>query len=328
MVAVCIYCKELREDFAKAEHVLPQQFGLFENNLTLHRVVCDACNSFFGDGLETYLGRDTPDGLNRFLLGVKDASEYKSLGRRSTMEFRIEDGPYAGARAFQSVGDEDLEVHPLPQVGFGESSDGPHQWYLVDELPTLDELRVLLDRGLSDISFCGIHDTSEVLDALRRIGAIVTELNETVPATWRGRAKVEIRTTLGQLFGRVITKIAMNYLASQYGARTALMPQFDQARRYARYGDIPPKRIWDADSEKIIKESPNAFGHILTVAWHPESSTVLAQISFHNTSRYRVRLSSGDFALGIPMHGTGHFFDLDSKKIIKLTPEWRPGLRA
>lgn len=323
MIPVCIYCKEPHDasDFSrKAEHVLPQQWGLFENNLTLHRVVCKTCNGYFGDTLELYLGRDTPDGLNRFLYGVKDPSEYKSLGRRSTLEFRIESGPYAGARAFQrSVGTE-LVVQPLPQIGFGETSGAPHQWYLVDELPTFDEIKRLIDSGLSDIAFCGMDDPDPVLETLRGMGLQISEMAESVPAHWRDRGRVEGRTVLGHQFGRAVTKIALNYLASQYGAQTALMPQFDQARRYARYGESPPKRIWNADNGTILKDEPNAFGHILTVAWHPQTSTVLAQVSFHNTSRYQVILSSGAFALGVPFTGSGHFFDLSTKRVVQLTP--------
>jgi hypothetical protein len=50
----CIYCKVEKDAkyFTKVEHVIPQSFGHFENNLTLRNVVCDDCNQYFGDNLE------------------------------------------------------------------------------------------------------------------------------------------------------------------------------------------------------------------------------------------------------------------------------------
>ncbi|HMJ10624.1 MAG TPA: HNH endonuclease [Polyangiaceae bacterium] len=67
----CIYCRASKPDaaFSKVEHVVPQSFGRFEGNLTLINVVCDDCNEFFGNELELYLARDTPDGLSRFRFG-------------------------------------------------------------------------------------------------------------------------------------------------------------------------------------------------------------------------------------------------------------------
>ena len=39
---ICIYCLEDRPQscFTKVEHVVPQSFGRFKNNLTLHEIVC------------------------------------------------------------------------------------------------------------------------------------------------------------------------------------------------------------------------------------------------------------------------------------------------
>jgi hypothetical protein len=41
----CIYCQQERppEFYEKVEHVLPQSFGRFLNNLTLRDIVCDLC---------------------------------------------------------------------------------------------------------------------------------------------------------------------------------------------------------------------------------------------------------------------------------------------
>ena len=52
----CIYCRQTKDEsaYSKVEHVLPQSFGRFRNNLTLARMVSDECNQFFGNHLEIH----------------------------------------------------------------------------------------------------------------------------------------------------------------------------------------------------------------------------------------------------------------------------------
>ena len=61
----CIYClkEKISNEFRKREHVIPQMFGRFKNNLILRGFVCDNCNRYFGDNLELALGRDTIEGI-------------------------------------------------------------------------------------------------------------------------------------------------------------------------------------------------------------------------------------------------------------------------
>jgi hypothetical protein len=47
----CIYCGSAEPPREKREHVLPQSYGLFEDNWVLD-CVCDSCNQYFGDKLE------------------------------------------------------------------------------------------------------------------------------------------------------------------------------------------------------------------------------------------------------------------------------------
>jgi hypothetical protein len=142
----CIYCLDCvpKVAFAKVEHVLPQSFGKFRDNLTLHEIVCDSCNALFGDELELYLARDTPDGLSRFLMGGKAPDEFKSLGKRSSMVHRADSGPLRGAFVVQRAVKGALKTVPLPQVGVGKVEGGPYEkWFLIDALPTREEFRAL-----------------------------------------------------------------------------------------------------------------------------------------------------------------------------------------
>ena len=51
----CIYCRATGVVFDR-DHVIPEAFGMFENNFVL-TCVCKSCNKFFGDELELVLGR-------------------------------------------------------------------------------------------------------------------------------------------------------------------------------------------------------------------------------------------------------------------------------
>ncbi|WP_395848113.1 HNH endonuclease [Cystobacter fuscus] len=320
----CIYCKENKPSaaFKKTEHVFPQSFGRFRDNLTLNDVVCDGCNKHFGDTIELYLGRDTIDGLNRFRFGFRDPQDYRTLGSRSTLTHTITSGFFAGARIRITGVDGELLQQPLPQIGLAQQEEGPYKWYLRESLPSKDELRALVDEGYRHIRFAEIKDPESVVADLKALGGQVVELHESRPAGYRGIERFETRTRMDTTFHRCIAKIGFNYLASQYGAETARMPQFDVVRRFIRYGEAPPSRNWTVDAQPIVINNPgHVVGHTVAVAWHAATETVLAQVSFHDQARYLVTLSVGGFILH-PFKGRGHFFNLSSLELELLTPTW------
>jgi hypothetical protein len=62
---VCIYCLQKKPDGEfNAEHVVPQSFGRFEDNLVLD-CVCKECNDYFGGTLDLKLGRRAALGAAR-----------------------------------------------------------------------------------------------------------------------------------------------------------------------------------------------------------------------------------------------------------------------
>ncbi|MCH9012826.1 MAG: hypothetical protein IIA68_07190 [Proteobacteria bacterium] len=62
----CIYClRDLDASDFRTEHVIPQAFGTFENNLTLNESVCGECNQYFGDNLELIFARDSFEAYDR-----------------------------------------------------------------------------------------------------------------------------------------------------------------------------------------------------------------------------------------------------------------------
>jgi HNH endonuclease len=164
----CVYCLDEKTDehFRKAEHVLPQSFGTFENNFTSRGTVCDECNQYFGNHLELALARDTFEGHSRSTYGAKDPDEFRPFGRGSRIIIRLREGPFEGAYVYREYSPEAAEVilQPLPQVGFLNAADR-YEYFLLDDIPTQQQLS---ERGFklkTQRAICGIAVNEETLGA-------------------------------------------------------------------------------------------------------------------------------------------------------------------
>ena len=125
----CIYCGSTGSPREKREHVIPQAFGMFENNWTLD-CVCDECNKYFGDKLELILGRDSSESLLRMKYGLKPAKEAKDLlNRRMTLTIEAE-GFWKSARAFvaPTLTGNSVGLLPFPQAGFKLTLEPAFTW--------------------------------------------------------------------------------------------------------------------------------------------------------------------------------------------------------
>jgi hypothetical protein len=168
----CIYCRETkrRKDFDK-EHVLPQAFGKYKGNFTLIGIVCKACNAFFANNLDSLLGRDSGEGLQRYLLGLKTLPAGRKMGRTKRLRAQLPEGsPYEGA-ILEWVGQDDgvegAGLLPARQCGFRKGDSGPFTWYAFEDLPTRQKL---LEEGygkemLIRVWGCEIEEAREVLKA-------------------------------------------------------------------------------------------------------------------------------------------------------------------
>jgi len=114
----CVYClkNKPRQDFNK-EHVSPQAFGTYENNMTLHkRQVCRECNSVFSTDLETELAKDSLEALLRRTSGMDKKNKIgdtriKLIGRDGVTKG-------LGFRVFiDNANTEKIRLEPYPAVG-------------------------------------------------------------------------------------------------------------------------------------------------------------------------------------------------------------------
>ncbi|MFW6031485.1 MAG: HNH endonuclease [Myxococcota bacterium] len=318
----CIYCLEVKSvDAFNREHVIPRAFGTFSNNLVL-RCVCQSCNAYFSQSLDLRLGRDTLEGLARFQFGLKDASEFRSLGSRSTLSVRATDPRFRGMRLRFTPGEgqEGPPVEPVRQVGFANARDGPYTYFDEASIPGPDGIEEYgLRRRPLYIQSWGIADPDELRSILASRG-YPQNPEDMTPASPPLVPGEQIATTIAGRLGRpvfrAVAKIAFNYLAWVHEG-SAFMPHFNDIRRYIRIGASEWAPRTKVDWAPVIDNDPPEgayLGHFLTLQW-TTAGEVLAQVQLNRRFRYKMVLAEGGFAM--PMHhlDSGHFFDLGTKRV-------------
>lgn len=264
------------------------------------------------------------EGLDRFKWGLKKAGEFKSLGKRSTTHVQImEDGPLKGVYCKFTPKPEadDLDIEPLPQVGFALEEDGPFDWFLLDQLPTKRELGEM--KGYeAGAQVClrvwgiSLEEALPILDAKGYPRGEHT--GQTMPN--QGRVLSDVVFQISHPEWRAVAKIAFNYLAYVAGANFALLPNFNEVRRYVRHDDRPDSRLVKyAPPVHVERQSKGrAFlAHFVTVERHGDS--VIGQVSLLCRFRYAVLLSRGGLTLNFPLR-SGHIFDLEDRKVVPISP--------
>lgn len=214
---ICVYCRTEKEEkfFKNREHVVPQSFGVFRNNLTLHEIVCDDCNRFFGNNLELYLARDSYEGTMRYDFQVKSPQDIKSIGKKSGLIIRVAEDPFKGAYAFREFLKEQdkLVIKPLPQIGFLDKATNEYYYYLLGEIPENNSLSkekydLANPKGMRILG-CDIQDAENELSAKGynfKPGAEVQIDDQTTDDLL-----CKIEWYINDTIQRAIAKISLNY---------------------------------------------------------------------------------------------------------------------
>lgn len=322
----CMYCLEEKngDAFNKAEHVIPQSFGVFLNNLTLHDMVCDDCNQHFGETLELDLARDTFEGAARYDFGVKDPREHKTVGTRSRMSRTVQEGPFKGAYGYPIYEKEANKVvlAPLPQVGL-RNVESQYEFFLLDNIPSKDFLE---EQGFKLDQPPGIifppEFEQEAIEKLEEQG-ITWKATE---ATFQGASSTgewlcEVEGKIDQTIFRAIAKIGFNYLAYWEGAEFVLDEGFNPVRGYIRRGEITAYPLVDILDRSILADergnSKRLLGHLVTVNWANDGVSIVSQVSLFNWVTYSVCLAR-DFSGKHKDIARGHFFNTSGKEIVPL----------
>jgi hypothetical protein len=321
----CIYCGSTEPPREKREHVVPQSYGLFQQNWTLD-CVCDGCNQYFGDKLELILGRDSSESILRLKYGLKPPKAAGDLLNRR-IEITIEtDGPWRGARAFLSMDlpGTGLELLPFPQAGFRRPLQPDFEWIQEAELnagriaaylpkgteykiigPT-DEDLLRIDQRLKDLGFKPIQQ--------RRLDDTIARDNNVTFAA---------EMTFDVIAQRAIAKIAFNYAAKVLGGDFMRHESFDPTRHFIRYAKTPTGyQVTTPTFQPILADDlpleRQTNAHLLIVEWDRSQLGLQARVSLFNELTYVVRLCRKYRGVGFDV-ATGHLFDPFAHQIVKLT---------
>ncbi|MFM9329084.1 HNH endonuclease [Paenibacillus mesotrionivorans] len=313
----CIYCLEEKPKsaFTKREHVLPQAFGLFENNFTLIDTVCDECNQYYGNTLELPLARDSYEGMLRFNHGIKQAKEYKGTGKQARLRFRVAEGPLKGAITYREYSSEKNEVVMMlarNQIGFLQGDTQEWLFFLLYEIPTKEELMKL---GV-DLNSAGSITLLECDIELATERLAMQGISFKVEGDRSGRNEsdtglFQMQGTIDTVIYRAIAKIAFNYFTYLNGSKLALLEEFDAIRRYVRLGELPEYQIVSLVERAILGDEPTEglrrSGHIVTIEKHKQyPSLLMSQVSINNMFTYLVILNPD---ANIEVNESGHFFN-------------------
>lgn len=324
---ICIYCLEdqNQSSFTKVEHVLPQSFGRFKNNLTLHNSVCDGCNKYFGDNLEIALGHDTYEGGLRFDYGLRQPSEFKSLGKKTRLTVRIHEGEFKGAYAYREYSEvqQQIILKPLPQVGFRKLVDSEIEYYLLDQIPT----KQYFDQNGYDLDQPGSIRTipSTEVESIQAVllgkGFTFKAHKDVNPHESEPSLLCKIEGVIDESIIRAVAKITFNYLAYWQGPEFMLEADFNPTREFIRYGVKSQYPLIKIRQESILCDEPvsgnRRSGHLLTVDWAADKRSIVAQVSLLNWLTYSVSLAR-DFSGKQRAIQRGHFFDPYNQRILQL----------
>ncbi len=293
---ICIYCLEEKDisHYMKAEHVIPQSFGLFDNNFTLNKIVCDECNKFFGDNLEICLARDTVEGLLRFDY-FKEPRDYKDLGRRSKLKVTTrEKQPFTGLRVFHNK----IEATLAPQVGFLNKKTNSYHFFLLDDIPSKGTL-IENDFDMNNkegliILNCDIETAKKKLNE-SGITDVFYEQRKEVRGCNDDVLRCKIEREFDDIVIRTLAKIGFNYLAYWQGRDFMLNSSFDKIRDYIRKGIKPDYQLTRITRAPILEDEPidgkKRLGHIVTINYAQNNSAIMAQISLMNRVTFLVFLA-------------------------------------
>jgi hypothetical protein len=318
----CIYCSENKDatHFKRKEHVLPQSFGKFKDNLTLINTVCDECNQFFGDNLENYLAYDTFEGgTTRYEAGIKELIEFKSLGKRSRMEYKIQEGPHIGAYMYRKYNEDANSItwFPCPQVGFLKNT-GQYEWFMLTNKPSKElitsDIYLLSDPKCCIILGCNESEQGQIICeyGLKGVEEIIVSQEKD-----KTNYLFEYTATLNEIDFRVRAKIAFNYLTYYQGKDFVLDDRFNVCRDYIRWGKIPEVPNRRVLNRRFFPDGKRRNVHIIAVHWDETEKSLVARVSLFDYLQYIIRLTK-DNDQKCNLIQKGHIFNIKQMNIVEL----------
>jgi len=330
----CVYCLEQKAPFAfNREHVIPQSFGRFQQNLVLEKEVCKDCNDHFGETLDRILARGSPQGIFRYLIGEKPISEMDRTDfQRVTFQVDSDDPMHSDLLTFVEV--EGIKsISRVPGLKFFDAMNNI-AFIRLDQLESHEPgLLDNLDRSqLVELTYTGTDlaesqkELGRIKAALRVYGSeVAVDMGSVVVSGPGDLLPVRIEVPEDEFTKRAIAKIGFNYLTKRAGATFTLDKGFDKVRRYIRYGEPLGnqlvRRIRKSPLHHGQNEARSRQGHLVQVGWD-EGTRVIGWVSLFQLNYFQIYFGSYQGVLR-PIAG-GHYFDIIENSIFEIKAISRP----
>lgn len=327
----CIYClkNKASSEFNK-DHVMPDSFGSFLKTFTLVETVCKECNSYFGDTLELFLGRDTYEGLLRYEKNIKAPKDFKKFNNQR-LRFRLfADSDFDGLIMELKYSEEQQKIVAIKakQVGFKHKGTGKYKFFTFEEIRPRQELEEegFIIKGEDIIKIYNRSDKKEraEIEEVLHNNDIGTINNKDVLLELDidgENIDIEIEGTIDSIIYRGIAKIAFNYLAYIRGKDYALSDNFNGIRNYIRFGHDNGIKYVFPQNEPFLYDEKNlgvqlTDGHMITLGWHnhPLKKVILSGVTLFNWVQYKVVLCHWYNGIYYDI-SAGHHFNIESKVI-------------
>jgi hypothetical protein len=309
-MTTCVYCRTQSEIEFPKEHVIPEAFGRFYNNLTLS-CVCAACNSLFNRNLEVFLARDSVEAFLRVRYGLKAKSGRRVLGRTRLTIRVISPGDWCGSRmiAERNERGDEVKVWPLPQVGFKKFGESEREWLLESELDQTqrwERYRVDAEAHIVGRPQAAVRRLADKLQALGVVFKCQGEMEN-----HRNFVQIFADSILDETIFRCAAKIAFNFLAYCRGNDFALRSDFDPIRHYIRNGVTTTQPFVLVTNNPILVGDCSQYrqtdGHLIIVDWNSTHEGIVCSLSLFNHLTYHVNLCSNFSGLWYPLSDGRHF---------------------
>jgi hypothetical protein len=330
----CIYCLKEKptSEYKKREHIIPQLFGKFTpTNLILLKTVCDSCNTYFGNNLELFLGRDTYEGVLRYQYGIRSR---KTKHKYSRLKFRISNGPLKGMlvkpKYSDLPGEIDIDPEQILQVGFFNKRKQEYNYFEPQDIPVSEKLEEngydLKEEKSIRIVAKVYKEEKYLIDLLKSKGIESGSLggkkrNEYKYKINEGdKIPVEIDAKIDRTIHRGLSKIAFNYLSYIAGNFFVLSDDFNDIRNFIRFDRGNSKDFMIPNILPILHDDKffnikTAEGHLITIGWR--GLKIFSKLSLFNEVTWGIKLCDNFRGIWRPIK-KGHFFDIRSKKVSEL----------
>ena len=328
----CIYCLQEKDAsyFQHREHVVPQAFGNFKNNIVLHDSVCDECNSYFGKRLELDLARSTIEGVLRYMNKLKKAKDFKPMGKTKRFTVMLAEGPFKNALMeleYDETKDEIINI-PVAQVGFRKKDTSEWTYFRIEEIESAGDLKAkgfVVEGKEALILIYKTGEEEKVIEELKKKGIKDFGFGKDAPMEMlSGKIKTQLTGIIDKPILRAVAKIAFNYAACLEGKQFVLRSDFDPIRRFIRLGEgdhkefVRPGKGWILKAERRTGMRLTS-GHLLALSWESPNHPIVAEVSLFNTVKYRVMLCKRYGGIWCKIRH-GHHFDIDAKIAGELHP--------